>query len=269
MDLSSLVSGKLSIDYPAPFVVRVTLDDPDKRNAIDEVLHEDLAHIWPLIDKDPAIRAAIITGRGKAFCGGGTVSDAAQAEDAPTAFARQYDSVLRLVRNMVDMRTPLVAAINGPAVGAGLALALLSDISIAAEDARLNEGHLQNGLVAGDHAALIWPLLCGLAKTKYHVLLGEPMTGREAAACNLISLAVPKEELEAKSIATATRLAQMAPTAMRMTKHVLNHWLRQAMPVFELSAALELAMLQGAESAEAVGARMQKRTPAFKEPSRF
>ena len=268
MTLSSLASGKLSIDYPAEHVVRVTLDNPDKRNAIDEVMHDDLARLWPLIDADPAIRAAIITGRGTAFCAGGALSES-QPDDAHVAFARRYDSVLALVSSLVNMRTPLVAAINGPAVGAGLSLALLADISVAVDDALLIEGHLQNGLVAGDHAALVWPLLCGLAKTKYHVMLGEPITGKQAAECNLVSLSVPRDELPQRSIAIASRLAQMAPTAMRMTKHVLNHWLRMTMPTFELSAALELAMLGSAESVEAFSARVQKRTPGFEKPRSF
>jgi len=268
MDISSLVSGKLAIDYPAERVVRITLDDPDKRNAIDPVLHDDLARIFPLIDADPDIGAAIITGRGKAFCAGGALSDL-KPEDPHVAFAGQYDDVLRLINNLIDMRTPLVSAINGAAVGAGLSLALLADISIAVDDALLIEGHLQNGLVAGDHAALIWPLLCGLAKTKYHVLLGEPLTGKAAADCNLVSLSVPREELEERSIAIAARLAGMAPTALRMTKHVLNHWLRQAMPTFELSAALELALLGSAECKEAFSARVQKRPGVFTGPRPF
>jgi len=162
-----------------------------------------------------------------------------------------------------------VAAINGPAVGAGLSLALLADISVAVDDVLLIEGHLQNGLVAGDHAALVWPLLCGLAKTKYHVMLGEPITGKQAAECNLVSLCVPRGELQERSIAIASRLAQMAPTAMRMTKHVLYHWLRMSMPTFELSAALELAMLGSAESVEAFDARVQKRPPNFGKPRSF
>lgn len=268
MDTSSLVSGKLSIDYPAERVMRVTLDDPARRNAIGPDLHDDLARLWPLIDRDPEIRAAIITGRGDAFCAGGAVLDV-QTDDPQNQFAGQYASVLELVSALVNMRKPLVSAINGPAVGAGLSLALLADISIAVNEAPLIEGHLQYGLVAGDHAALIWPLLCGLAKTKYHVMLGEPISGRQAADCNLVSLAVPRAELEKKSIEVASRLAQMAPTPMHMTKHVLNHWLRQAMPVFELSASLELATLYSAEAAEAFTAGVQKRPPVFKDSGRF
>jgi enoyl-CoA hydratase len=270
MDISTLRSGKLTIDYPAEHVVRVTLDDPDNRNAIDPVLHDDLARIFPMIDREPDIRAAILTGRGKAFCGGGAVSKTKGPEEpAQVTFARQYADVLHLINSLVNMRTPLVSAINGAAVGAGLSLALLADISIAAEDAKLFEGHLQNGLIAGDHAVLVWPLLCGMAKTKYHVMLGDPITGREAADCNLISLAVPLEELEARSIAVASRLAATAPMALRMTKHTLNHWYRQAMPTFELSTALELAMLRSPEVSEAIGARIEKREAKFPDPSPF
>jgi enoyl-CoA hydratase len=265
MDLSALTSGKLAIDYPAEHVVRVTLDDPDNLNAIGFALHEDLNRIWPMIDREPSIRAAIITGRGRAFCAGGALSDA-PAGDPHLAYVRGYEGVLSLTNSLVNMRKPLVSAINGPAVGAGLALALLADVSIAAEDAKLIEGHLKNGLIAGDHAALIWPLLCGLARTKYHVMLGEPISGREAAECNLVSQAVPREALEARSVEVAARLAQTAPVALRMTKHVLNYWLRNAMPVFELSASLELALLTGPEAVEAAAARAERRAPVFDAP---
>lgn len=261
IDVSQFTSGRLSFDYPAEYVLRITLDDPDNLNTIDDVLHEDLVRLWPMIDQLPDIRAAIVTGRGRAFCAGGAPS--IREEDRFVTFGRLYDSVLAFINNLVYPRTPTVAAINGPAVGVGLAMALLADISIAAEDAKLVEGHLQNGWIAGDHAVLIWPLLCGLAKTKYHVMLGEPLTGKQAAECNLVALAVPRDEVEARSIEAAMRLANLAPAAMRMTKHVLNYWLRNAMPAFELSASLELAMAGSPENIEAYTARVNKRRPQF------
>src|SRR5437762_1095595 len=121
----------------------------------------------------------------------------------------------------------VVASLHGPAVGAGLVFGLLADISIAAKNARIIDGHTRLGVAAGDHAAIIWPLLCGMAKAKYYLLLCESLSGAEAERIGLVSLAVPESELDRTAVDVAVRLAEGAPSAIRWTKYALNNWLRQ------------------------------------------
>jgi enoyl-CoA hydratase len=141
---------------------------------------------------------------------------------------------------MLHCSKPIISAINGPAVGAGLVVALLADISIAAEGARLADGHVRMGVAAGDHAAIIWPLLCGLAKAKYYLLTSDFLSGREAERIGLVSLCVPDDQLLEKAMAIATDLANGPRQAIRFTKRALNQWPLQAGPIFDHSLALEM-----------------------------
>ncbi|MDB5669771.1 MAG: enoyl-CoA hydratase [Alphaproteobacteria bacterium] len=255
----------LLFDTPATHVLRVTINNPGRLNALDHALHRQVERIWQAIDSDPAVRCSIITGAGRAFCAGGA-TDAMGAETDTLAgdwMARDFGSALGLVDALIDAKKPIVSAINGVAVGAGLAIALLADVPIAAAEAKLFDGHPRVGVVAGDHAALIWPLLCGIAKSKYFLLTNEPMTGEQAERNNLVALAVPSEQLAAKAVEVAARIAAGAPTAIRMTKYVLNHWLRQQRPIFDLSAALEMICYGNGEAAEAIRALAEKRAGHF------
>ena len=165
--------------------------------------------------------------------------------------------------NVINCNKPVVSAINGAAVGAGLALALLADISIAAASARLIDGHTKLGVAAGDHAAIIWPLLCGMAKAKYHLLLCEAVTGAEAERIGLVSLVVPDEELQARAMQIAVRLAEGAPQAIRWTKYALNNWLRAAGPIFDASLGMEFLGFAGREAPEGAAALREKRAARF------
>jgi len=152
---------------------------------------------------------------------------------------------------------------HGPAVGAGLVAGLLADISIAAKDARIVDGHTRLGVAAGDHAAIVWPLLCGMAKAKYYLLLCESMTGEEAERIGLISLAVPESELVNRAFEVAERLAAGSQTAIRWTKYALNNWLRLAGPSFDTSLALEFMGFAGPDVREGIASLRQKRPPTF------
>src|SRR5258708_1260536 len=136
---------------------------------------------------------------------------------------RVWKEARDMVYNLVNCNKPVVSAINGVAVGAGLALAVLADISIAGASARLIDGHTKLGVAAGDHAAIIWPFLCGMAKAKYHLLLCETLTGAQAERIGLVSLAVPDDELQDRAMEIAVRLAEGAPNAIRWTKYALNN----------------------------------------------
>jgi len=155
---------------------------------------------------------------------------------------------------------------HGPAVGAGLVAGLLADISIAAKSARLIDGHTRLGVAAGDHAAIIWPLLCGMAKAKYYLLLCETISGEEAERLGLVSLTCEETELQAKSLEVARKLASGAQTALRWTKYSLNNWLRMAGPSFDASLALEVLGFTGPEAKEGVASLREKRKPAFPAP---
>ncbi|MCC2654846.1 MAG: enoyl-CoA hydratase, partial [Microvirga sp.] len=157
--------------------------------------------------------------------------------------------------------------IRGPAVGAGLVSGLLADISIAAKDARIIDGHTRLGVAAGDHAAIIWPLLCGMAKAKYYLLLCEAISGAEAERIGLVSLAVDDSELDERAVQVAAKLAQGAPSAIRWTKYALNNWLRAAGPIFDTSLALEFLGFGGPEVREGLASHREKRRPNFPQGS--
>jgi len=159
---------------------------------------------------------------------------------------------------------------HGPAVGAGLVAGLLADISIAAKNARLIDGHTRLGVAAGDHAAIIWPLLCGMAKAKYYLLFCEQISGEEAERIGLVSMVCEENQLNEKSLEVARKLAAGAQTALRWTKYSLNNWLRMAGPAFDASLALEVLGFTGPEAKEGVASHREKRAPKFPpEPKDF
>ncbi len=176
---------------------------------------------------------------------------------------RVFHEARDLVYNLLACPQPIVSAMTGPAVGAGLVVGLLADVSIATPNARIVDGHTKLGVAAGDHAAIVWPLLVGMAKAKYHLLLCEPLDGVEAERLGLVSLCVPEEELEATALEIAERLANGAQAAIRHTKLALNNWLRLAGPIFDASLALEFLDMTGPDVREGVAAVREKRRPQF------
>jgi enoyl-CoA hydratase len=253
----------LLLDWPAPRVLRIMLNRPDRLNAIDQPAHSELANIWREIDADPDVSSVIITGAGRAFSAGG---DLDMAYDLAVDFEKRcagWREARDLVYNMVNCSKPIISAIRGPAVGAGLAVALLADISIVSKTAKLIDGHTKLGVVAGDHAAIVWPLLCGMAKAKYYLLLCETLTGEEAERIGLVSLAVDDAMLDARALSTATKLADGAPAAIRWTKYALNNWLRSAGPTFDASLALEFLAFSGPDVKEGIASIREKRPPKF------
>ena len=168
-----------------------------------------------------------------------------------------------LVYNMINCDKPIVSAINGVAVGAGTVAALLADVAIVAEDARIGDGHVKLGVAAGDHAAIIWPLLAGMAKARYYLLTGEMITGAEAERIGMVAKALPKDQVLDEALRVADQLATGSQPAIRLTKRVLNNWLRAAGPTFDQSAAYEMLTFMGPDVIEGVAALREKRAPAF------
>jgi enoyl-CoA hydratase len=168
-----------------------------------------------------------------------------------------------LVYNIIDCPKPIISAINGVAVGAGLVVALMADISIMAKEASITDGHTRLGVAAGDHAVILWPLLCGMAKAKYYLLSCDFINGEEADRVGLVSMSVPAAELHARAMKEATNLATGAQWAIRWTKRSLNLWLKQAAPNFDASLAFEMLGFMGADVKEGSAAIKEKRKPDY------
>jgi enoyl-CoA hydratase/carnithine racemase len=255
--------GSLELDRPAEHVLRLTLRKEGRLNAVDARTHAELAAVWKAIGEDDETRAVVVRGAGGAFSAGGDLDLVLEIANDPGARARVFREARDLVYNVIDCPKPIVSAITGPAVGAGLAVGLLADISIATPEARIVDGHTRLGVAAGDHAAIVWPLLCGMAKAKYHLLLCEPLNGEEAERIGLVSLCVPEAELEERALEVARRLAEASQPAIRHTKLALNNWLRAAGPAFDASLALEFLDMSGPDVHEGVAAVREKRKPQF------
>ena len=242
-----------------------------KLSTADHNLHRELASIWSDIDKDPATRVALIRGEGKGFSAGG---DLGLVEDMANDFnvrARVWREARDLVYNVINCSKPIVSAIHGPAVGAGLVAGILADVSVVGRTAKIIDGHTRLGVAAGDHAAICWPLLCGMAKAKYYLLTSDFIDGKEAERIGLVSLCVPPDQLLPKALEVAGKLALGSQQAIRWTKRSLNNWLRMAGPIFDQSIALEMLTFMGEDVREGLQAIREKRAPRFPsamEPSR-
>lgn len=225
--------------------------------------HAALGTVWAQLAAEPGVRCILVRSVGKGFCAGGTLELVQDMLGSETARLRVMREGRALVQGMIDCDVPIVTAINGAAVGAGAAVALLADVSIAGHKAKVIDGHTKLGVAAGDHAALIWPLLCGMARAKYHLLMCSTIDGIEAERIGLVSLAVPDDQLLDKAREVARTLAAGSPTALAFTKRSLNHWLRAAWPAFEHSLALEMLGFAGADAREGFAALNEKRAPRF------
>ncbi|WP_323119725.1 enoyl-CoA hydratase/isomerase family protein [Burkholderia alba] len=226
-------------------------------------MHRELADIWRDVDRDPDTRVAVIRGEGKGFSAGGDLALVEQMANDFDVRARVWREARDLVYNVINCGKPIVSAMHGPAVGAGLVAGLLADVSIAAKRARIIDGHTRLGVAAGDHAAIVWPLLCGMAKAKYYLLLCEPVSGEEAERIGLVSLAVDEADLLPKAYEVAERLARGSQTAIRWTKYALNNWLRMAGPSFDTSLALEFMGFAGPDVQEGIRSLRERRAPDF------
>ena len=253
----------LKFERPEDGVLRVIMSAPGKLNAVGHDGHRDLADVWRAIDADPDVRAVIVQGEGAAFSSGGDLDLVSDMAEDFTVRMRVLKEARDLVYNVIDCSKPIVSAMRGPAVGAGLVVGLLADVSIASRTARIIDGHTKLGVAAGDHAAIVWPLLCGMAKAKYHLLTCEPLSGEEAERIGLVSLCVDDDELDARALAVAGTLARGSQSAIRWTKVALNNWLRAAGPIFDASLAFEFLGFAGPDVREGVAAIRGKRAPHF------
>ncbi|MGI9606196.1 MAG: enoyl-CoA hydratase/isomerase family protein [Acidimicrobiales bacterium] len=244
-------------------VLWMIIDRPDALNATTAAMHWGLSRVWDDIDDDPDTRVVVVTGEGDAFSAGGDI----EWIDGFVGDAAEVRRILReagdVVYRILRCEKLIISAINGIAVGAGLAVALMADISLIDEEARFTDGHLRIGVAAGDHAAICWPLLCGMAKAKYYLLTADFIDGRTADRIGLVSRALPADELLPEAQRLAERLAAGPQQALQLTKRSLNLWMQQASPAFDASLAFEMLGFLGAEGSEGVTAMKEKRRPDF------
>ena len=255
--------SRLTFENHQAGVLEVIFDGPNL-NAVDEESHRQIPRIWPVIEQDPDVRVVVVRGVGKAFSAGGSF----ELIDAQIADYGVRMRVMREARdlfyNIINCSKPIISAIHGPAVGAGLVVALLADISIAARNARIIDGHTRLGVAAGDHAAMVWPLLCGMAKAKYLLLTCREISGEDAERAGLVSLTVDPDDLLPTAREIAGELSQGAQEALRWTKYSLNQWYRQNGPMFDASLGLEFLGFGGSDVIEGVAAHRERRPPSFK-----
>jgi enoyl-CoA hydratase len=236
-------------------ILDICIDTPGKLNAVDEAKHLALADVWKVVDADPETRVVVIHGANGTFSAGG---DMGMIEKIMNDF--DYRDI---VYNMINCSKVIISAIEGVAVGAGLAAAFMADISVVGRNARILDGHTKLGVAAGDHAAIIWPLLCGMAKAKYYLLTCDSMSGEEAEAMGLVSVCVDDDQVIEEAYSVARKLASGSQSAIRWTKYSLNNWLRSAGPAFDTSVALEMLGFTGPDVREGHAAIMEKRKPDF------
>ena len=244
-------------------ILLMTINRPEVYNAANARLHWELSRVWLDVGDDPETRVVVVTGAGPAFSAGGDLDMIESFKGDIKVIASVMKEAADIVYNIANLDKPVISAINGVAVGAGLAVALMADISIMSETARLTDGHLRLGVGAGDHAAIIWPLLCGMAKAKYYLLTADFIDGREAERIGLVTMCVPPDQVMPKALDVADRLARGSQISIQWTKRALNNWLRQAGPIFDQSLALEMITFTQPDVLEGARAIREKRPPRF------
>ena len=244
-------------------VLTVTFNRPEALNAVNGQMHTELASIFADIAADEKTEAVLLTGAGRAFCAGGDIEGMEQMR-SPGALKRTLGEGKKIIQDMLEVEQPIIAALNGAAVGLGATIALFCDTIFAAEKAKIGDPHVRVGIVAGDGGAVIWPWLAGMAKAKEYLMTGDLLTAQEAERIGLINHVVPADELYAKAMEFAQRLANGPTLAIRWTKVSVNKILKDTVnTVLDASLAYEGLTMQTSDHREAAKAFVEKRTPKF------
>jgi enoyl-CoA hydratase len=245
-------------------VLRVALNAPDKLNAIDFAMECELLRLFQDLRRDRDTTVVVLTGEGRAFSAGGDLQHNLRLIGDLPMIKQEFDLARRFVNTLLDVEQPVIARIHGDAVGLGATLALLCDVTIMAESARIGDPHVRVGLVAGDGGAVAWPLLVGYARAKRYLLGGELLTAAEAERIGLVTFCVPAAELDATVERWEQRFGASARNALQWTKATLNLGLKaQAAQVLDAGLAYELVSLQSADHREAIECFLAKRAPQF------
>jgi enoyl-CoA hydratase len=248
-------------------VATVTMNRPEKLNAIDPVLHDDLEHVWPVLAEDDDVNVIVLTGSGRAFSAGGDIRGMISRFGTPEGAQRAVGSTRRaknLVASMLNVHKPMVAAVNGDALGLGATLALMCDISVIAETARFGDTHVRVGLVAGDGGAVIWPLLIGVNRAKDFLMRARVITGTEAVHQGIVNHAAPADKVLQEAIGIANELNALPPLAVQWSKVSANLILKQQFNLaFDASIAFEALSMHSSDHNEACKAFMERRKPIY------
>lgn len=245
-------------------MLTAVIDNPAERNAINPALDDALPHLFTDADADPDTRVIVLTGAGKAFCAGGSLSMIQSGLDSLSGFMAGYKNGKRMLQSMLECDKPILAKVNGDAIGLGATLALFADITIAAESARFCDPHVRVGLVAGDGGSIIWPANMGFAAAKYFLLTGEMVSAREAQSMGLIAKVTSDELLDAEVDRVARNIAVGAQQAIQLTKRVINIPLRRAfVEMADAGFALEAISSRHSDHREGCSAFLEKRKPTF------
>ena len=253
----------LKIEYVDP-VLRVTIDHPESPlNAVDDLLHAELTRLFSELKRESRARAILLTGAGRAFSAGGDFDWFPSLDDLQKLEHLRRDAK-QMIWDLLDVQLPIVAAINGPAIGLGASIALLCDTIWMADTATVADPHVLVGIVAGDGGAAIWPLAVGPARAKEYLMTGDPVPAVEAERIGLVNHVVPADELDYRAMAFAKRLAAGAPLAIQYTKQAVNKVVKDALNIaFDASTALEIVTFQSDDHKEALQALREKRKPNF------
>jgi enoyl-CoA hydratase len=245
-------------------IATVTLNDPDKLNAIGQKAHEELTRIFFDLNRDQEVDIVILTGAGRAFSSGGDINWMQEMIDDPARFEYTAREARQIVHSLLDLEKPIIAKINGAATGLGATIALLCDVTFASDKAKVGDPHVAVGFVAGDGGAVIWPQLVGFARAKEYLLSGDLMTAVEAERIGLINHALPANQLDAAVEAFAKKLRSGATKSIRWTKMSINIELKRiAHSMMDASMAYEAMSNRTADHAEAVAAFREGRKPQF------
>lgn len=267
-DYSEFPSLKVEQEGSDGEIFVVTINRPDRLNAVDPQTHTQIGRIWRTLDRDDDCRCIVLTGAGRAFCAGMDFKREVPSGDGANRRYRRMRArpgASKLVDYILEVEKPIVTMINGPAIGMGLIIALLGDITVASTDASLADTHIDIGVTPGDGGVLLLPMMLGMNKAKEMLMLGEPVSGEEAARIGLVNYAVPPDELREFTLGIATKLAAKAPYAMKTTKASLNMILRRrALDVLDLSHLYEQIAMRTDDHKEGVKAKVEKREPRFR-----
>ena len=245
-------------------VLRVVIDRPgDDLNRVDGALHHDLTRLFPFLQREREARAVLLTGAGRAFSAGGDFDWLPSLQEPGRLEALRLDA-RQMIGDLLDVHLPIVCALNGHAVGLGASIALLCDAVFMASSATIADPHVRLGIVAGDGGTVAWPLAIGPARATRYLLTGDPVDAVEAERLGLVTEVAPDDEVEARALAFAHRLAAGAPLAVQYTKQAVNKLIRTALDdTFDVATALEIVTFRSDDHQEALAAMRERRAPRF------
>jgi enoyl-CoA hydratase len=249
-------------------IATLTLNQAENRNAIHAEMHAELEHVWLDLSADKEVNVIVLTGAGKMFSAGGDIKRMVNRYGTDEGWQFSIDtpaSTKRLFQNILEVEKPIIAAINGDAVGLGATLALFADSTVIADTAKFGDSHVKVGLVAGDGGAVIWPILVGPNRAKEFLMRGKLVSGTEAHAMGLVNHAVPVDQVMEEAMKIARELNALPPLAVRWTKLSVNKYIKQQLNlILDASIAYEMLSINSRDHHEAAKAFLEKRPPVYK-----